>query len=501
MNPLFLLALIIVPLLGGLLIIIFQPESDRKRNVFAQFVVCLTSVLVWIAIAVVKRGRPVEIYSFTENFFIELLLDGPGMLFAGMISILWPLVMPYAFGYMEHEHRKNGFFGFFVMTYGVTLGVAFSGNITTLYVFYEMLSLVTIPLVSHYMDHESMYAGRKYAAYTIGGASLAFFPVIVSTLWGHSGHFIYGGSIVSRPDAMFWQAAFLFGFFGFGVKAAVFPLHSWLPTASAAPTPVTALLHAVAVVNSGVFAIIRMVWYVFGPDLLRGSTVVNIALLTAEFTLVYAAFMAVKERHFKRRLAYSTVSNLSYMLTGILLLTPYGLEAGMMHMVFHSVIKMTLFLCAGAFMHVTGRSYVYEVDGVGKRLPVTFVMYTLSAFSLTGIPLLCGFVSKWHLVLACLDKADKYAYIGAAALILSAFACAIYTISVSVRAFFPMLGMDRYAGEAVSSVETETVSGKSVTDPGTGMLIPIVLFSIINVFFGIWPQPLVKLLETIASGL
>ncbi len=510
MNPLFLLALIITPLLGGFCIIPQHFDDDRKRSIYAEAVVCLTSVLIWIAIAKVQRGRPVVIYSFTEDFFIEFCMDGPAMLFAGMISILWPLVMPYAFEYMEHERRKNGFFAFYVMTYGITLGIAFAANMTTLYVFYEMLSLVTIPLVSHYMDHESMYAGRKYAAFTIGGASLAFFAVVMTTLWGNSGRFIYGGSVKAAPGSVILQTAFLFGFFGFGVKAAIFPLHSWLPTASAAPTPVTALLHAVAVVNSGVFAVLRLVWYVFGPELLTGTKAADIALLTAEFTLVYAAFLAVKERHFKRRLAYSTVSNLSYMLTGILLLTPYGLEAGMMHMVFHSVIKMSLFLCAGAFMHMTGNAYVYEVNGVGRQMKVTFIFYTLSALSLTGIPLLCGFVSKWHLVLACLRRADMISYIGGAALILSAFACAVYTLSVSIRAFFPITGTDWYQAARPASASTEgapaaaaarTKKGKTVTDPGIRMLLPIVVFGIINVIFGVFPHPLVKLLEAIASGM
>lgn len=490
MSPLFLMIPILVPVLGGVALIRIHPVTDRQRRIYAMTVVCLTSVLVWICLAQVRR-EPVEVYSFTRGFSIDFRLDGPGMLFAGMISLMWPLVMLYAFDYMQGTKRQNMFFCFFIMTYGVTLGIAFASNMTTLYVFFEMLTLVTVPLVSYYADHESMYAARKYAAYTIGGSSLAFFAVVMTTLYGDAGIFAYGGSLAPGFDQRMLEIVFLFGFFGFGTKAAIFPLHGWLPTASAAPTPVTALLHAVAVVNAGVFAVIRLVWYTYGPDFLRGTLCHGAALGTAVFTLVFAAALAVKERHFKRRLACSTVSNLSYMLFGVLLLTPYGYQAGLMHMMFHSIIKMTLFLCAGAFMHQTGHNYVFEINGIGKRMPVTFVCYTIGALSLTGIPALCGFVSKWHLIMAGLEEGGALALAGAAALILSAFLCAIYTMSVSVRAFFPITGSDRYPGGSPAEVR----------EAGWRMLIPIVLFTIVNAVLGVWPAPVSALASKIAGGL
>ena len=528
MNPLFLLAPVLTPVLGGLVLIRLHPKTEGSRRALSLSVVCLTSILVWISLAFVSR-EPVEVYSFTRGFSIDFRLDGPSMLFSGMISVMWPLAMLYAFDYMEHTKRKNLFFGFYVMTYGVTLGIAFASNMTTLYVFFEMLTLVTIPLVTYYADHDSMFAALKYAAYTIGGSSLAFFAVVMTTLFGDAGNFTFGGSVHGQMDMTIMQLAFLFGFFGFGTKAAVFPFYGWLPTASAAPTPVTALLHAVAVVNAGVFAVIRLVWYTYGPELLKGTLCWRIALLTAIFTLVYAAALAVKERHFKRRLACSTVSNLSYMLFGVLLLTPYGYQAGLLHMLFHSIMKMTLFLCAGAFMHQTGRSYVYEINGVGKRMPVTFAMYTLSALSLTGIPALCGFVSKWHLIMAGMEEGGTLALIGVAALIVSAFLCAIYTISVSIRAFFPITGTDRYsmqdneeelsAGEAAAKDSKDgQVSGKAAGKGGKGrqsagaameqvqeagwhMLVPIVFFALLNLVFGVWPGAVTELMGQIAGGL
>ena len=324
LGPLFLLLPIMLPVAGGALIIFLGFKDDRKRNIYSECVVILTSILVWISLFAVRR-EPVTLYSFAQGFAIELWIDGCAALFSGMVSVMWPLVMLYAFKYMENEERKNQFFAFYVMTYGVTLGVAFSENMTTLYVFYEMLSLVTIPLVIHYQDHDSLFAGRKYAAYTIGGAALAFFAVLLTTVFGQSGDFIYGGSMQAGGlSSAMLQLTFIFGFFGFGVKAAVFPLYDWLPTASVAPTPVTALLHAVAVVNSGVFAIARMSWYVFDPGDLSGSTAQHLTAAVSAFTLVFAAVMAVKERHFKKRLAWSTVSNLSYMLFGIVLLAAFA---------------------------------------------------------------------------------------------------------------------------------------------------------------------------------
>jgi multicomponent Na+:H+ antiporter subunit D len=300
----------------------------------------------------------VTIYSFTRGFAVNFCVDGMANVFALMISVMWPLVLLYAFEYMKGDEERDRFFAFYVMTYGVTLGVCYAADMITMYVFIEMLTLVTIPLVSHYGGHESMYAGRKYAAYTIGGASLGFMAVVLTTMFGMAGSFNYGGSIDVNYDASMMQLAFVLGFVGFGAKAAVFPLHDWLPSASVAPTPVTALLHAVAVVNSGVFAVMRMTYYVFGADYLRGTTAQAVCLALAVFSLLFGAVQALRERHFKRRLAYSTMSNLSYMLLGVMTLSPQGLKAGLAHMVFHGVIKISLFMCAGAFMHQARKSYI-----------------------------------------------------------------------------------------------------------------------------------------------
>jgi len=488
MSPILILVPVFLPIAGGAALLFLHLKSEKVRNLFSEGIALSTAIFVWVMLLKGSRD-PVSIYSFTGGFEICFRIDGLSALFAGMVSVMWPVILPYAFAYMKDAKRKNSFFAFYVMTYGITLGIAFAADLLTMYVFYEMLTLVTIPLVCHYQDHAGMFAGRKYAAYVIGGASLAFIAVVLVTLYGNGGMFSYGGTLSKVPDRKLMLLIYLFGFFGFGVKAAVFPLHGWLPDASVAPTPVTALLHAVAVVNSGVFAVARLTYYSFGAAYLYGTWAQEAALLAAEFTMVFGAAMALKERHFKRRLAYSTVSNLSYMLFGIMLLTPDGFLGGMLHMFFHSIIKMSLFLCAGAFMYATGNEYIYEINGIGKHMPVTFGLYTLGALSLTGVPLFCGFVSKWKLFAAAAEENTPAAIMGIAALLIAAFFCAVYTLSVSVRAFFPAKGKDRYP------------AGTEIRETDIRLLFPIGIFAVLNLFFGVYPAPVINFLNTVAQGL
>ncbi len=474
----------LLPLLGGGILLLLPDLTERKRNIYLEVFACATSITVFTMLDMI-RGHGEALYSFTRGFSIAFLMDGPAMLFAGMIAFMWPLALLYSFEYMKNTSRQNLFYAFYLMTYGVTLGVAFAANLVTMYVFFEMLTLVTIPLVSHWGDPDSIYAGRLYIGYCVFGASMAFIAVVMGTLDG-IGDFLYRGNLAGEYSFNLMRIVYLFGFFGFGAKAAVFPFFEWLPKASVAPTPVTALLHAVAVVNTGAFAVMRLTWYAFGPALLSGGFAQKIALLTASFSMVFAAVMALRQRHLKRRLAYSTMSNLSYILFGVMLLTPEGLWGGLAHMLFHGIIKMSLFLCAGAFMHVTGNEYLYELDGVGRHMPFTFTAYTLGALSLTGVPLFCGFVSKWRLLTAGIASGTPEALAGSAALILSAFLCALYSMTVSVRAFYPYMGRER--------------CGPNVHEANWRILVPIGIFTILNLFFGLYSGPVMSFLESVARG-
>lgn len=459
--------------------------------IYIEAVTILASAIVW---GVLSRGTTevFHVVYFVENLSISFKVDGLTMVFAGLVSILWPLATLYAFEYMEHERHDNFFFMFYTITYGVTLGIAFASDMLSMYFFYELLTLSTIPLVMFTMKREAILAVRKYIYYSLGGAAFALMGLVFLIVYGGNNlEFVMGGIldlnvIGDKTNVLLW--IYFFAFMGFGVKAAIWPLSSWLPQAGVAPTPVTALLHAVAVVKAGVFAIIRLTYYSFGTEFLRGTWVQAAVMGFAMFTIVYGCSRAVKEAHIKRRLAFSTVSNLSYIIFGVTLMTPLGLVGALCHLVCHACMKICSFCCAGAFMHQTGKSYIYEMDGMGRRMPVVFGCFTVSALGLMGVPGLAGFVSKWNLATAAVDSGNIQAYFGAVCLLISALLTAIYMMTVVIRAFFPRAGFDY-----------KTI--RNVTDPGWKMKFPLVLFAIGVVVLGVYSGPLVNFFHQIAVGI
>jgi multicomponent Na+:H+ antiporter subunit D len=278
---------------------------------------------------------------------------------------------------------------------------------------------------------------------------------------------------------------YVLAFFGFGVKAALCPFNSWLPQASVAPTPVTALLHAVAVVKAGAFAIIRMTYYSFGADFLRGTWAQYTVMAATIFTIVYGCTRALKETHFKRRLAYSTISNLSYILFGCALMTPLGMAGAVTHLVFHALMKITSFFCAGAVMHQTERNYVYELNGLGIKMPKTFVIFTISSLALMGVPGFAGFISKWSLAQAAVESGNPLAYVGVAALLVSALLTAIYMLSVVFRAFWP--------GKDFDMKQVATCS-----DPNWVMIVPLAIFAVVILLFGVYSIPFTEFFAQVA---
>ncbi len=408
-----------------------------KGNAKKPFVISstvLTSVLTWAAVYF-SVGQSVVLFNFTETLKITLSPDRLGCFFALLVSVLWIFAAVYAFEYMKEKEHQNMFFAFYTATYSAVLGISFSGDLMTMYFFYELLTLLTLPLIIQPMTKKAIRAGRKYLYLSLGGSAFAFIGLVLLIHHGGSHQFVPGGFYSEKLEGVELIGYFL-SFLGFGVKAAVFPLHVWLPSASVAPTPVTALLHAVAVVKSGVFAIIRVTYYCYGALAISGTWAQYTALIIAEITILYGSAMALKERHFKRRLAYSTVSNISYIIFGAMLLTEWGLMAGLMHFVFHSLTKLIAFSSAGAVMEHTGREYLFELDGLGKKMPVTFGIFAVSALSLTGIPLFACFISKWELCRAALEQSSAIAVIGVFILLISALLTAIYMLSIVIRAFF-----------------------------------------------------------------
>ena len=484
------ISVILIPIIAGILSAALPFQKKSQRQIFLECAVILNSVLVW-HLLLHHSDNTFLLAHFTGNLSIAFKVDGLGMVFAGLVSALWPFATLYAFEYMTKEEHENVFFLFYTMTYGITLGIALAANLLTMYFFYELLTLVTVPLVMHTLTREAILASRKYLYYSLGGAAFAFIGLIMIIVYGSTIDFVYGGildygKIGGRTNILL--LIYVLAFMGFGVKAAVCPFNSWLPQASVAPTPVTALLHAVAVVKSGAFAIIRLTYYSFGTDFLRGTWAQDVVMLIVMFTIVYGCSRAVKETHFKRRLAYSTISNLSYILFGVTVMTPLGLVGALSHLIFHAVMKITSFFCAGAVIHQTDKNYVHELDGMGRKMPCIFGIFTVSAFALMGVPGLAGFISKWNLAAAAVDSGNPIAYFGIACLLISALLTAIYMLTVVVRAFFP--GRD---------FDYRTLDG--VKDPNWKMLVTLFVFTFFIILFGIYSGPLVDFFYSVAAGL
>lgn len=367
--------------------------------------------------------------------------------------------------------------------------MALSHSLITLYFFYELMTLATLPLVMHAMDTRAIYAGKKYLLLSMAGAAMVFVSIISLHEYGTTLDFTWGGVIpqgLSHVERRHLYGAFILAFFGFGVKAAVVPFHSWLPAASVAPTPVSALLHAVAVVKGGVFALMRVVYWCFGAGFLIGTKVQAAVLCVCCITILYGSLRALCTQHLKRRLAYSTVSQLSYILMGVMLMTPAGLAAGLTHMVCHALMKITLFFCAGAILYKGGREYVYELRGVGRAMPVTMTCFTLAGLGLVGVPLFAGFVSKFMLGSAAAE-AGGLGMLGVACLIISAFFTLFYMVLIIGAAWFPAEGR-------------EDSHWNTHCDPNWNMKLPLIAITAMSMVLGLWSGPLIQVFNRIAAG-
>ena len=489
MSEVMLLTVILLPVITGVLTLALPFKKRWHMEVFLETFTVFNTLLVWSLLA----NRPEESFvlaNFTGNLTIAFKVDGMAIVFAGLVSFLWPFATLYAFEYMTKEEHEKVFFMFYTITYGVTLGIALAGNLLTMYFFYELLTLVTVPLVMHTLTREAILASRKYLYYSLGGAAFAFIGLIFVIVYGYTTDFVPGGvldaaKVGERTNILL--LIYVIAFMGFGVKAAVCPFNSWLPQAGVAPTPVTALLHAVAVVKAGAFAILRLTYYSFGAEFLKGTWAQYAVMAVAMFTIVYGCSRAVKETHIKRRLAYSTISNLSYILFGAVLMTPLGMAGALCHMVFHAFMKICSFFCAGAVMHQTGKSYVHELDGMGRKMPWVFGIFTVSALALMGVPGLAGFISKWNLAYAAVESDNVLAYFGIGCLLVSALLTAIYMLTIVVRAFFPPEGF-------------EGMKLEGVKDPNWKMLVPLMVFAVMIVTLGLFSAPAVRFFGEVAGG-
>ena len=392
-----------------------------------------------------------NLLAFLPGVQLTLRADPLGMLFAFLASGLWIVTSLYSIGYMRglDEPNQTRYFAAFAVSLSTTMGIAFAGNLVTIFVFYELLSIATYPLVAHDETAEARSAGRKYLAYTMfgGGVLVLAGTVLVYWLTGLVGEptvsFSAGGidalATAASTDPLMAKIAFVLLAVGFGVKAGLMPLHQWLPEAMVAPTPVSGLLHAVSVVKSGAFGVSRLVLDVYGPEVVFDLGVGIWLSVAAAFTLTAASVIALRKDHLKQRLAYSTVSQLSYILLGLGLFGWYGLVGALLHIPAHAFMKLTLFFCAGCIHVETHTDYISEMAGIGKRMPVTMGAFTVAAAGMAGIPLVAGFVSKYYMLIGGVRMGAALTPVGyylAGALLLSGVLNIAYFWPVVYTAFF-----------------------------------------------------------------
>ena len=432
----------IKPLLAVIVSLLLIPVlvSSRTPNIREgwTFAIAITKFFIVASmLPAVLLGNQIvfTVAEVVPGLAIKFRVDALGMLFALVASLLWIITSAYSIGYMRglKEHSQTRYFCFFALALSATIGVAFSANLLTLYLFYEMLSLATYPLVTHHQDREARSSGRKYLLYIVGTSIGIVLPAMLicyhltGTLEFAPRGFMAGAATPLTTAVLVFM--FIFGF----AKAGIMPLHAWLPAAMVAPTPVSALLHAVAVVKVGVFSIARVLTGVFGVDLLSGLHLGTMVCYVAGFTVIAASLIALSQDGLKRRLAFSTIGQLSYIVLGVALLSPKGMTGGLTHIAMHAFGKITLFFCAGAIFVATGTKYISEMKGIGKRMPITMAAFFIGSLSVIGLPPTGGFFSKWYLVQGTLEAGQPIMLI---ILLVSSMLNAAYFLPIAYNAFF-----------------------------------------------------------------
>lgn len=472
-----LLIALLVPLIGTLGVLFMGKNENVREGISSVSSLILLAVVISMVDAV-KDGQVLVYHMFTvlDGITVTLRADAMSMIFALVASSLWTIAVFYSLGYMRAhaEHAQTRFNACFALAIFGAIGVAFSDNLFTMYLFYEIVSVCTYPLVAHAQD-EAGYAGaKKYIVYLTTTAKLFLLPsliliyVITGTL--DFPHNISVGLFAGDTEPWIVIMLYIFCLFGFA-KNGVMPFHHWLPGAMVAPTPVSALLHAVAVVKVGVFCTTRTMLYVFGVDTMHA---LNLGIPTAYFvgfTVLAASVLALSKNNLKERLAYSTISQLSYIILGVALLTPAGIDGGLIHIVNHAFSKITLFFCAGAIMIAHHKKDLSEMGGLGKSMPITFACFFIASLSMIGAPPVAGFVTKWNLLVGSI-QADQIGIL--LILITSTMLNAGYFMPVTIKAFFGK----RPEGETYQGIQEAPLS----------MLIPIMIACTISVVIGIYPN-------------
>ena len=482
-----LLLSILVPFAAGLLILCKRDFASRKALLLFTGISLLAGAV--LGLATLLTGGELFLFSFGKNLDLYFHVDGLGKLFAGVVDVVWLLSGIYAFEYMKHEKEEKRFFGFYVMVFGILHGLTFAGNFVTFYLFYELMTLLSVPLILHNRSKEAIGGGLKYLFYSLFGAYMVLFGLFFLNRYTLTLDFLPGGTLdlaaVAENQGLLLIVAFSM-ILGFSVKAGMFPLHAWLPTAHpVAPAPSSAVMSGI-IVKMGVLGMIRVVYYLVGADFLRGTWVQTAWMTLSLITVFMGSMLAYREKIMKKRLAYSTVSQASYILFGLSLLQPQAMTGALLHVVFHAVIKSCLFLSAGAIIYKTHKTNVEDLRGIGKEMPVAIWCYTFASAALIGIPPASGFISKWYLAAGALNsEIPYYSWIGPVVLLVSALLTAGYLLPITVKGFLP--GADFDYG---------TLQKK---EPNLTMLLPLLILAAATVLLGLLPGGLTEYIATIVT--
>ena len=468
--------------IAGAIILYALGRFPTLRNSIPLITSCSLFALVSILTIEVMDGNVPEIslFNFAPGLPFAFKIEPLGALFALLSSFLWIVTTVYSIGYLSANHEKNRvrYHTFFCLSLTSSIGIAFAGNMLTLFFFYEVLTLCTYPLVTHSGTDAARRGGRRYLIVLLS-TSIALLLLAILWTWVATGTLTFknGGILSEHVSSSAIAILFVLYIFGIG-KAALIPFHGWLPAAMVAPAPVSALLHAVAVVKAGVFTVVKVILYIFGLDVLRDQASSDWLLYVAGATILIASLLALRQMDLKRRLAYSTVSQLSYIIIGATMANSYALMGSTLHIAMHGFAKITLFFCAGAIFTVTKKTRIDELDGIGKQMPFTMGAFAVGSFALIGLPPFAGAWSKYYLVLGTLQE-NSYPLL--ALLLVSSLLNAFYFLPIVVRAFFPLKDKNGTSANKISEAPILMLVAIMITTLGCFVLFayPDFLFNLL----------------------
>ena len=469
------LLILISSLIPGLLILLLREEQVALRTFLNLFgAVAKVGLIAWVFAGYLRGEEYNFIFRLAPDLTFALRVDQLGLFFASLSSVLWLVTTLYAIGYLEGGQHRRRFFAFFSLCVTASTGIALSGNVITFFVFYEFLTLSTYPLVVHRGTDKAVEAGRTYLWYTIGGGTVLFLGVV--GLFVVAGPIYFGQTeiIESLISVSPTQLTILFFLIlaGLGVKAAIFPLHGWLPISMVAPAPVSALLHAVAVVKAGAFGIVRLVYDVYGIGIAEQMNFLTPLAVFAAFTILYGSVRALFQDDFKKRLAFSTVSQLSYIGLGIAIPGVLSSTGAIVHLVHQGIMKITMFFAAGNIAETYGYYKISQLNGIGRRMPLTMGAFTIAVFGMIGLPPVAGFISKWYLGLGAVEAGSYWVVL---VLLASSALNAAYFLPIVYRAWFC-----EPEHEAVPRLRSGRLETQAL------LLIPVVVTGILSLAAGVF---------------